>query len=152
MRLPRSYRSFVQRYGYGLTAGLFIIYVPTTATGCDSLVGRSAELREELEVSVRGNWVQFAPDGSRELVLRLMPFGYSENANILAWDPTSPSEPEEFWIYVVGSRKSGIRKAAPNLSEFVRRILEPGVGGILGRADFQLEATFDPWDLPPAGA
>lgn len=147
-RLPPSYRAFVQRYGYGLTAGLFIIYVPVDAPECDNLIDRAAELRDQISESVEHGSMDFRPDGSRELVLRAVPFGYSENGDILAWDPSQTLGDGEFWIYSIASRNAGIRKVAPDLGGFLRKALEPGVGGILGRASFQLEPVFEPWDLP----
>lgn len=148
LALPPSYREFAQRYGYGLTCGLFIVYLPLAAPECDTLVERSRELSEEIRTAVDGGWMRYEPDGGREVALRLVPFGYSENANILAWDPADETGDGEYQIYVIGSRKSGMRRAAPDIGTFLRRAAEPNVGGMLGRAEFTLSATFEPWPVP----
>jgi hypothetical protein len=84
-----------------------------------------------------------------QLVLRLVPFGKSENGNILAWDPQDEPEAEEYRIYVVGTRFSGIRRAAGSLYEFIARALMPNLDGMVGRIDVQLPATFVPVSVEP---
>lgn len=151
IQLPASYREFAKRYGYGLTAGLFIIYVPIEAPRCDSLVDRSRELAEELADSVRDNCIDYKPDGSPEIIRRLIPFGYSESAHILAWDPQLPQN-DEYEIYVIGARKFGVRRTASDLREFLLKAVLPGVGGMIGRATFQLDPKFEPWNVPAPDA
>ena len=145
IQLPKAYQDFVKEYGYGLTCGLFIIYSPLGKH--DGLFSRSNTLKQELIDSVQSGFIYYQPDGSPELVQRLAPFGYSENADILAWDPKSPSEPGEYWIYLIGSRKFEVRKVVANLTEFLEKAIKPGISGMLGQADFQLEPTFEPWAI-----
>lgn len=148
IRLPPSYRVFSKRYGYGLTGGLFMIYVPMDRTGTSwssPLPEMSAGLKRELQEAVDGKFFNFAPDGSADLVARLVPFAGSENGHILGWDPGSPSSDDgELWIYVVGARKDYVHKAAPDLADFLERGLQENTGGVLPRASFSLDPTFEP--------
>jgi len=145
--LPHSYCSFVQKYGNGLTCGLFIFYVPKPLV-CECshyLEYRSKELMSELVTAVHQGWVSYPPDGSSALLLRLVPFGYTENADILCWDPNDRSSGDEYWIYIVECRKAAVRKVAENLFELISKAVKPGIGGIFGDNDYQLEPTFHPY-------
>src|SRR5262249_48684701 len=105
----------------------------------------AADIRE---VEKQG-WIQYAPDGSRELVLRLVPFGKSGNGDILAWDPQDESEPGEYAIYVVGARFSDVHQAAGSLYEFVEGAPRPSLDGMTGRIEERLPATFVPAWVEP---
>jgi hypothetical protein len=147
-KLPPSYRAFAKKYGNGLTEGLFMIYVPVDTTGAswhNDLAAYSSDFVREIRESVEGGYMNFDPDGSRELALRLIPFAGSENGNILAWDPKAPSDDAgEFWIYVIGSRKSYMIKSATSLVDLLERAIQPNTGGILRNAQFSLEPSFEP--------
>jgi len=148
--LPPSYRAFVKRYGFGLSAGLFMIYVPAPPgyTGrSQNLVDTSRVLSRELREALAHGWIRFEPDGSEEIVRRLIPFAYSENGDRLAWDPADPTGEGEFAIYAIGEGYDPITRAAPHLVGFFEKALAPGMGGILGRANFTLEPTFKPWKM-----
>ncbi|WP_426730111.1 SMI1/KNR4 family protein [Myxococcus faecalis] len=147
LELPPSYREFARRYGYGLTAGLFMIAVPVDTAGAEwseDLVERSAELAQELAASVDGKYISYKPDGTEERVRRLVPFGASENGDILAWDPRERAPDGEYAVYVIGARKYGVSRVAEGFAEFLNKVLEPNTGGVLARATFTLEATFEP--------
>jgi SMI1/KNR4 family protein SUKH-1 len=148
LTLPPSYRTFARRYGHGLTGELFIIFVPMDKTGFDwssGLVDRSSELKEELAESLAAKTVRFQPSGSPEIVGRLVPFGASENGDILAWDPGEPSsEDGELWIYVIGSRKGSVWRSAPDLADFLTRMSQPQTGKVLPRANFDCPRVFQP--------
>lgn len=146
--LPPSYREFAMRYGNGLTCGLFMIYVPMERTGfawSSSVVDMSNDLKRDIKEAAEGKFLNYKPDGSPELARRLVPFGGSENGDILAWDPASPSSNDgELWIYVVGPRSDSIARSAPDLVDFIRRCSLPNTGDVLRRAEFTLPPTFEP--------
>jgi hypothetical protein len=146
--LPPSYRAFARRYGNGLTGGLFIVFVPIDRTGfdwSDDLAVRSQELKEELAESLAARTIRYQPHGSPEILARLVPFGASENGDILAWDPGEPSSDDgELWIYVIGPRKGYVSRSASDLADFLTRMSQPGTGQILPRAEFACPATFEP--------
>ena len=122
--LPESYREFARRYGYGLTAGLFTIYVPVDSAGAQwntDIVGQSSELRRELDESLDEAWEYFGPEGSLEIVRRLVPFAGSENGDIIAWDPRDATSADELRIYRVGPRKSYVKRFGEDLGEMLRR-------------------------------
>ena len=84
-KFPPSYVSFVRQYGYGLSCGLFIIYIPM-GDYPDSFFVRSREIistyqdvldnKEEL-------WFDVAPDLEYSKLKDLIPFGVSENGDYL---------------------------------------------------------------------
>jgi hypothetical protein len=141
--LPESFRDFALQYGLGLLGGLFVIYMPVP--GKFSLEERSAVMKHTmLDGFKRGLW-EFEPDGSPELVRRLIPFARSEDGLILTWDPLDQTGPEEYRIYVIGQKLLAVRKAAPNLYSFVWKCLDERVRSILGSGYTPLDATFKPY-------
>jgi hypothetical protein len=149
--LPESYRAFTSKYGFGLTAGLFMIYVPVPASETrrsENLVSSARTLaRENREAIAQRFFRNYAPDGSEEIARRLVPFGYSENGDRILWDPAEKNEEGELAVYVIGSGFSPVRRAGRDLGEFLSRALQPGVGGLLGNATFTLQPTFEPWPV-----
>lgn len=142
--LPPSYRAFAREYGAGRLADLFLIVVPGGTPGCNDLVAHSRALADSIRESLARGFVRFSPDGSAELVARLVPFGTSENGDTLCWDPGLATPEGELPVYVIGARRDATRRAAHAFAEFVRKVLEPGMGGILGRSDGVLPPRFDP--------
>lgn len=126
VRLPASYRDFCERFGFGLLFGFFLFYVP--GTGPDSLEARSAEMREMLRVGMDEGLFDYGPDGSKELVTRLFPFGSSENGHTIAWHVPpgrTPTSEGEWEIYLVASRYCGVRKLSSSFPEFIELCLDP---------------------------
>jgi hypothetical protein len=162
--LPRSYREFVSRYGFGVACGAIVVSVPLEpeAPAAENL--QAANLltfvpaaRRELDLAVRGEWMEYAPDGNPELVARLLPFGRAVggdgNCDLLAWDTSARSADEEYWIYMVGAENSFVCRAAPNLAELLAMAtapLGPVRRGEMARARLHSllggrgEATFEP--------
>ncbi len=141
--LPASYRDFADRLGYGLLCDLLIIYIPMGSHG-DSLPVRHQEMRETIEESLEADLVEYEPDGSRELLQRLVPFGISENGHTLAWDPEEPTGDGEYMIFVIGSKYLAVRRGAPDLYAFVESCLDGRVKGMLGSGYEPLPARFRP--------
>ena len=150
LALPPSYRAFVKRYGFGLSAGMFIVYVPAPpghVGRSQNLVDMSRVLAREVREALANKWVRFQPGVTEEIVRRLVPFAYSENAHRLAWDPGERTGDGELTIYAIGRGYNPIHRAGPHLLAFFERALEPGVGGLFGRSNNDLEPTFDPWKM-----
>jgi hypothetical protein len=146
--LPPSYRAFARRYGNGLTGNLFMIYVPMDKQGFDwstDLVDRSLDMKDEVAESIAAKIINYRPSGSPELAARLVPFGSSENGDILAWDPAQASSNDgELWIHVIGARMGSVWRSAPDLADFLVRMSEPNTGQVLQRATFECPPTFEP--------
>ncbi len=150
LALPPSYRAFVKRYGCGLSAEMFIIYVPALpgdARRSVNLVNQSRVLARELREALTFGWVRFEPHGSEEIVRRLVPFAYSENGHRLAWDPGDPTGDGEFAIYAIDVGYARTTCAAPHLLGFFEKALTPGMSGMFGQANYTLEPTFKPWKM-----
>ncbi|HEU4324807.1 MAG TPA: SMI1/KNR4 family protein [Roseiflexaceae bacterium] len=142
--LPASYRAFAQRYGYGVLGNRLILLLPIAATGEDDIRTRSPELADFFREGIEEEWFEYEPDGSPELVERLVPFGISEDGHFFAWDPHEPTGPDEYMIYVVGSKFLSVRRGAPNLFELIAGCLDERVKGILGIGYQPLPANFRP--------
>jgi hypothetical protein len=146
-RFPKSYIDFVRQYGYGLSMGLFIIYIPMWFYG-DSFLVRSEEIigtyknvlddKEEL-------WFDLEPDGSYEMLKNLIPFATSENGHYLFWDTTNLSG-DEFSIFITDFKGLGFTKVADNLYDFFEIMTgnKPRHQKII---TFVLSATFKPFEI-----
>jgi hypothetical protein len=141
--LPPSYREFAERFGYGLLCNLFIVYIPMGKHG-DSLPVREKELTAMLRESMEEELFEYEPDGSPELVERLIPFGISENGHTLTWDAASRTPDGEYPIYVIGAKTLDVRRAAPDLSTFVEQCLDARVKSMIGPGYEPLPPTFKP--------
>jgi hypothetical protein len=146
LALPPSYQDYAQHLGYGLTCGLFLIYIPM-GDHCDSLKVRSQVLSRVNRDSVEQGIMDFDPDGSAELVLRLFPFAISENGDVLGWD-LEKARGGEYPIYKIGSRAYGVRKAGRSLYEFIESCLDKRIQKIMGPGYSPLPPKFKP--LVPA--
>jgi len=142
--LPASYRAFAATYGYGLLCNLLILFVPIPECGEDDLMWRSPALSAFFHEGIDEEWFEYEPDGSPELVGRLIPFGISENGHFLAWNPDEPTGPDEAMIYVVGPKFLAVWRAAPTLYDFVAMCLDERVKGVLGIGYTPKPATFKP--------
>ena len=148
-KLPDSYKAFVQEYGYGLLLGMFRIYLPEAYHACEDLSEVIKDLSADIQWAEKEKFIRYQPDGSSELVARLIPFGKDDGGGILAWDLRDEPERGEYRIYVIGSRFSSVHKAAGSLYEFIERALRPDLDGMVGRIEVQLEAKFEPAVIKP---
>ena len=147
-KLPQSYRDFAQHFGYGLLCNLFIIYIPKE--GGDDLIKRNATLTKVIREGVENDYFDYEPDGTPELALALIPFGISENGDILAWNPNESSGPDEYFIYLIGYKLGSIKRAAPNLYVFVESCLDNSIAKLIGAATQLIRPTFRPHQDPPS--
>jgi hypothetical protein len=143
-RLPPSYCDFAQNFGYGLLCNFFIIYIPKD--GGDDLTKRSATLTKGIREGIENNYIEYEPDGTPELVQALIPFGISENGDILAWNPDESSEPDEYFIFIIGYKLGYVKRAAPNLYAFVESCLDKSISKLIGGAVELMRPTFQPYD------
>ncbi len=147
-QLPASYCEFAQKFGYGLLCNLFIIYIPMAEE--DPLPERSAALKSVIYEGVEEELFEYDPDGSPELVQCLIPFGISENGEILAWNPDEPTAPNEYAIYLIGARLYTVIRCATDLYDFVAMCLDGNRGYAIFDDSFDLiEATFVPFMIDP---
>ena len=143
--LPPSYRDYAQHLGYGLLCGLFLVYIPM-GTHCDSVTVRSEVLAAVNREAVEEDFMEYEPDGSPALVLRLFPFAVSENGDVLAWD-LEDDENGEYTIYRIGPRAGGVNRAGRSLFEVLESLLDDRVKTVLGPGYEPLQPTFEP-DVP----
>jgi hypothetical protein len=147
IRIPSSYSAFVRRYGFGISLNNFIIYVPTEpgeTRKSENLVASARTLGRENREVVAGKLASLEPDGSEELLLRLVPFAYSENGEQLAWDPAKATGTDEYEIYLIDSRYAGVFRAGPDLTSVLERAASPRMGGLIPGATKALPRTFRP--------
>lgn len=120
---PASYIEFAKQYGYGVTCGEFLIYIPLK-NNCDSFFNRSLAIKSTYE-DVLGNaddvWFDLGPDVDFEKLQRLIPFAKSENGYYLFWD-SKRFQIDEMDIYITDFSGLGFIKAANNLYEFIEKI------------------------------
>lgn len=124
---PDSYKDFVLTYGYGVALGEFLIYIPMEDYG-DSLFVRSEEIKSTYIEDVYNNdiWFELEPDGSPELLKRLLPFASSENGLYLFWDYESNPQPHEFDIYLTDFRGTGFKKVGGSLYRVINNLTHNG--------------------------
>lgn len=120
---PDSYKKFVKEFGYGITLGEFIIYIPMGNYG-DSVFVRAEEIKgtyiERLDSGDMALW-EMEPDGTVEILKRLYPFASSENGIYLFWDIDSFHNCE-FDIFMTDFRGIGFKKIAKDLYDCFKAI------------------------------
>ena len=124
-KFPSSYISFVERYGYGLSSGLFIIYIPM-GNYPDSIFLRSKEIistYQDILDNEEKLWFDIEPDLKYQDLKNLFPFGMSENGHYLFWDITSNEIKDEMNIYITDFRGTGFLKVANDLYEFFEKVV-----------------------------
>lgn len=141
--LPATYREFASAYGFGRSLGLFLFYVPCEppvgAAWQETLGGRAHDLLKELAERRRVE----DPAGDASDLSSLLPFGVSENGDIIAW-ATDREADGEWAVVIVPPRSSRPRVVAGSFAELLQRALEPNTGGVLLGAEFSLEPSFEP--------
>lgn len=122
---PTSYKDFVHKYGYGLTAGQFIIYIPMDDYG-DSWNLRSNFIKSTYYNDVINNdiWFDLKPDATIEILKCLVPFSMSENGYYLFWDIESFTN-NECDIYITDFRGTGFRRIGRTLYEVIDKLTSP---------------------------
>jgi hypothetical protein len=99
-------------------------------------------------MAIEGDYIEYEPDGSREVAERLFPFAMSENGEYLAWrlpeEPPPAGTHPEYPIYSIAARMAAIKYGAADLDDLFRRLTTSGVKQILGPGYKPLPATFQP--------
>lgn len=124
-KFPPSYVSFVRQYGYGLSCGLFIIYIPM-GDYPDSFFIRSKEIISTYQDVLNNKeelWFDVAPDLEYSKLKDLIPFGVSENGDYLFWDIMSKES--EMDIYITDFRATGFLRVARDLYDFFYKVTSP---------------------------
>lgn len=145
---PKSYKQFVETYGYGLSLGLFIIYIPMGDHG-DSWNVRTEEIKGTYIDDVLNDdiWFNVDPDGSVDLVKEWIPFAASENGHYLFWDSNSGAD-QEMDIYITDFRGIGIRKAGKSLWDVFEQLTDKEkFRNILPFSQEPLTRTFQPYTV-----
>lgn len=147
---PPSYTDFVKRLGYGLLCNRFIVYPPLGHYG-DSFYEQSQGIKwalgETLNMSDTSYDFLLEPDGSKELIPRLVGFATGENGESLFWD-VKPNGPAEYPVYLSG-RGMGIRYGGDDLNDFVARVTNEHAFKTVMRFDTEpLPLTFRSFSNP----
>lgn len=122
-KFPISYINFVEKYGFGLSCDLFLIYIPM-AEYPDSWCIRKQEIistYQDVLDNEENLWFDIEPDVTYAKLKDLIPFAMSENGHYLFWDIYS-GKGQEFDIYITDFRGIGFVKVADNLYEFFEKI------------------------------
>jgi len=123
LAFPTSYIDFAQQFGYGVTCGEFLIYVPM-GNYCDSFSIRSKAIKGTYNDVLEDHnnlWFPLEPDVDFEKLDSLIPFASSENGYYLFWDSTK-SLVGEMDIYITDFRGLGFIKVAKNLYELIKKM------------------------------
>ena len=150
-KFPFSYVSFVRQYGYGLSCGLFIIYIPM-GDYPDSFFIRSKEIistYQDVLDNKENLWFDVAPDLEYSRLKDLIPFGVSENGDYLFWDIMSKED--EMDIYITDFRATGFLRVASDLYELFYKVTSPDrYKEVLPFAQEKLPTTFQTFDIDSA--
>ena len=142
LKLPPSYLEFVRGFGYGRLGRLVLLFSPLQGPP-ETLATRSPGLAETLKEGVELELVEYEPDGSPELLQRLVPFGISENGHVWAWDPAEP-QGAELPVYVLGTKLLSVTRAGADLGDAVDCLFDERVRRVLGPGYAPLPRTFEP--------
>lgn len=113
---PHSYKEFASKYGYGLSLGLFFIYIPMKNYS-DSIFVQSKSIKGTYQNIVDGKedcWFDLG-EITFEQLKNLYPFARSENSDYLFWDVESGTD--EMDIYLTDFR-GGFIHVANSLDNF----------------------------------
>lgn len=137
--LPPSYIECVQRWGPGLAFGLFVIWQPASNANLDIRV-KSPTVRNLVHLNIEmrlwdSNLTKFLED--------LVPFGDSENGDILCWDPRGRLPNGEMPIYLLDNEQAVAPYVGSSLLSFFGEYCVDG----------KLDAVFpigqgQKWNLP----
>ena len=121
---PKSYINFAKSYGYGLSAKLFIIYIPIDGHE-DSFFKRSAEIISTYQDVIDDSaqlWFDMGKQLTYHHLKYLVPFAWSENGHYLFWDTTSTHLQNECDIYITDFKGLPFTRVAQNLYEFFAQV------------------------------
>jgi len=146
-RFPGSYLDWARQYGYGRALGLLIMYAPSPMHP-DSILIQGERVCAFIRMAMTGGYLDYTPDGSKELAEQLFPFAASENGEYFAWRLQVPTPAEagrpEYPIYCLGPRMQSIRYGAGDLDNLLRRLTSAEVKDVLGPGYAPLPRTFQP--------
>lgn len=149
-KFPKSYIDFVEYYGYGLSADLFIIYIPLYDYP-DSFFLRSDEIISTYQDVLDDEdelWFDLEPDLKYGDLKNLVPFAMSENGHYLFWNIESTPAENEFDIYITDFRGLGFTKVASNLYDFFDSITsKEDYKKVLPFSNDFLPKIFQPYNL-----
>jgi hypothetical protein len=142
LRVPASYSLFLSLFGYGLF-GKLLLFFPWDPSHPDHLATRSRELRGMLRHTLDLDIAELAPDGSADLLEKLVPFGISENGHTICWDPAVAIRPLEPEVVLIGSKVLSCRRSGRPFGEFLRSVTTNSGAKILGPGYSALPPLFE---------
>lgn len=141
-KLPLSYINFINKFGYGRTLGLLLIY-PSYEGFCDSLGQQTIRIKNFINEAIVEDFLEFEPDGTPEIAKRLFPFAMSENGEYFAWDINCDTE--EYPIYCIATRMGGIKYVSKDLYELIDLLSSDKIKNVMGTGYKALPKTFEPF-------
>ena len=147
---PSSYTHFVSDYGYGLSMGLFLIYIPIESHP-DSFFIRSKAIMSTYQ-NVLDNedelWFDLGNDLQYSNLKHLIPFASSENGHYLFWDISSHPKENEFDIYITDFRALPFTCIGHDLYQFFDKVTSSDTyKQVLPFSQKPLPKTFDPFHI-----
>jgi hypothetical protein len=150
LSLPKSYIDFVQTYGTGQLCELFNIFVPEVDNENINLAIASKATREFIHESTdMGLWGESKPKVDTKWIDSLIPFGNSDNGDILCWDTEKKDDDGEYPIVFLENEQAFAFVAANSMEEFVDEFCINGEIDILypvgDGTTWELEGIFQPY-------
>ena len=103
----------------GLVFDFFIIWGPDPSPEIN-ILNQAKVQRELIEEHIKmGLWSKEKHD----LLRRLIPFGTSENGDVLAWDSDSSNDDKEMDIYLLDNEQSDVVLIGSSIQDFLRNCL-----------------------------
>jgi hypothetical protein len=116
----------------------------------DSLLIQGEKVRGFIRSAIEGNYLDYEPDGSKELAGQLFPFAMGENGDYFAWhlqaSEFGSNDRPEYPIYGLVPRMAAIRSVARDLDHLMRRLTSIEVKEALGSGYSPLPKTFERLD------
>ncbi len=139
--LPQSYRDYIWLFGYGILADMYCVWSPEMLQVLSP--AHAAEVAETLSLGLWPSDVAHSLKG-----VRLIPFGKSDNGDLLAWEVPSDRRPSEPPIRILHHEQTSAPVVCHGLLEFVRDVVVAGEIDVLfprGAAEkWELERSFVP--------
>jgi len=143
--LPPSYRAFARHFGFGITAGVWMIYVPLPpgVDRSEDLVTASQAFGSELRAGLADGQIEGEERVDDDT--GLVPFACSESGLLMAWKPhETRSDDGELPVYLVDPKSGRTLRAAPNLAALIDLLVSTDFPNPLMAGSLRLPATFEP--------
>jgi len=144
VKLPASYRAFVEEFGPGEIGGYFRICAP-------GYNGKSLDLAGLVKL-VRENSDVYADQyGDEKLVAGMIPFADTIGGDVIVWNPKKAGgkDTDEYPILLLASGRDKPIKLAATFPEFVTDVcLSDSFGKVIKDPNYRADREFIPYTKP----